>query len=81
MLPPNCITIPRTELPMEQLLSIHKKERGAKASTVAKSDADEAAGTGEELSVVHAGTDMATDCGADAAGARDKESCKPIVLR
>lgn len=27
MLPPNCLTIPRAELPMEQLLSIRIKER------------------------------------------------------
>uniref|UniRef100_A0AC35TX59 Diacylglycerol kinase (ATP) n=1 Tax=Rhabditophanes sp. KR3021 TaxID=114890 RepID=A0AC35TX59_9BILA len=26
MLPPNCLTIPRTELPMEQLLNIHSSE-------------------------------------------------------
>ncbi|KAI6216761.1 Diacylglycerol kinase [Aphelenchoides besseyi] len=51
MLPPNSVTIPRTELPMEQLLNIHgqaNNDGSRKVSSPSRTTADDQSGFGEE---------------------------------
>uniref|UniRef100_A0A1I7SZW6 Diacylglycerol kinase n=2 Tax=Caenorhabditis tropicalis TaxID=1561998 RepID=A0A1I7SZW6_9PELO len=49
MLPPMCLTIPRTELPMEQLLNISSHDQPQSLSSPSKIQADEVSTSGEDV--------------------------------
>lgn len=78
VLPPAAISIPRTELPMEQLLSIHRKQE--KPDTSKSSKKDEAGGgsesipPGEELTIVQPYKDDDED--SSEGDKREKEDCE-----
>ncbi|CCD63966.1 Diacylglycerol kinase [Caenorhabditis elegans] len=49
MLPPMCLTIPRTELPMEQLLNISSHDQPQSLSSPSKIQADDVSTSGEDV--------------------------------